>query len=171
MDYYDELRWRSNARKRHRMPGRTCEFMEHAGSYVLVEWEPHPLDPGEVRIRDEAPVRARFVGIAQRSAGIIDRFYRDLHHPTRAFEPSNVKLAILLSSGCLRAAREWMEACSAPAAVIEEMFRIVRDAVGSLATCAYPIADVDAEALNELVLRRMTECRRRADCFDVRIVA
>lgn len=171
MDYRDELLWRSNARKRYRMPGSMCEFMSHAGSYVLVEWEPHPQGDGRIRIRDETPVRARFAAVAERLAVIVDRYYRELHHPTPGFEPTNVKHAILLSSGCLKAAREWMEACSAPPAVIEEMFRTVRDAVGSLATCDCPIADVDLEALNELVLRRMAESRRRADCFNVRIVA
>lgn len=171
MDYSDELQWRLQARKRHRMPGRMCEFMRHAGNYVLVEWEPHPLDYDCMRIRDEAPVDARFEGVAERSAIIIDRFYQELHHPTVGFHPANVKQAILLSSGCLGAAREWMAACSAPPPVIEEMFRTVRDAVGALATCEYPIAPADAEALAEVVLRRMAESRRRADCFRERVFA
>lgn len=171
MDYEQELQWRRGARRRHGMSETACEFMRHAGRYLLIDWAPHPIDDARIQIRDEAPVRSRFDSVAAVMSEMMERYYHQLYHPTNGFHAANVKNAILLSTGCVRAVRDWMGSCSASPEAISKLFFIVRDAVGGIATSPSLIDDIAIDRIEGEVILALCDGRRRAGCFDLRFAA
>ena len=173
MDFYPALQWRHAIRRRHRMPLESCEFMPHADRIFLVDWRSHPLSSETVDVRRAAAVEPRFEPVAGRMLPIIDRYYDELatRTPSARFHHENVKEALLLAAACLRAVAEWFDDCRAPAEVIEEMFTMVRDSVGQIATSSNVYGAVRAEELAHSTILRMDRRRRAAGCAPQRIFA
>ena len=171
MDFYPALKWRLAVRRRRGLPLNGCEFMRHCGRYMLVHWRARPGDLGAVEVLDQLIVAPRFDAVAERMMRIVERYYDDLDAPVLGLHEGNVKEALSLASGCLRAVSNLFQSCSAPAPVLTEIFEIVRDAVGDLATAAELITATEAETRVRATLLRIDERRRREKCVPQRIFA
>jgi hypothetical protein len=164
MDFFPTLQWRLEVRRRYRMPLEACEFMRHAGRSLLVDWRGHLTEAGSIELIDALVVERRFEGVAQRMMQIDERYYEELADPTSSLHTANVQHALATGSGCLRATSEWLKFCTAPQSVIEDIFEIVRNAVGEIAKAPRPMSHVEAEDVAHSTLVRMDERRRRAAC-------
>jgi hypothetical protein len=173
MDYEPLLELRLNLRKLRGMPLEATEFVSHADRTLLVDWRVHPLDPARVRVKDSLVVDPRFNRVVERMEAIAGRYYDEmqLREPSPGFHWQNVEQALLLMTGCLRAASQWFAACKASEKVVEDIFLVVRDAMGMLATAPDAVKAVRAEAVVEETIKEMDRRRRLARCADIRIVA
>jgi len=172
MDYQRELEWQHGIRCRHNMSGRACEFMRHAGSYLLVEYRPHPMDSRQVEIVDEQLVNDKFSEIAMRWSRMGERLYHELSSNSEArAHRGNIKQSLKLATGLLLSTRGPMKVCTAPKPVIEEIFESARDAVGNLAKSMDLVDEVAAERIFETTFREMCGSLRRAGCYELRFAA
>lgn len=171
MDFDPVLKWRLGLRRRCGLPLDSCEFLEHGGSYFLVEWRAHPQDLEVVQVLKPLVVEHRFRPVAVRMMKIVETYYNELALPSPHVHAANVKAAMTLATACLRPCCQWFDGCTAPAQTLNEIFEIVRDAVGGLATSLEPVSAVRLEAVVHSTLIAMNQRRLQGGCIPQRIFA
>ena len=102
---------------------------------------------------------------------MIGRYYDELSSPSVGFHPLNVKSALRVGTGCMLFVRPAISDCRAPSSLVEKIFELILDSVGGLAKADTAIDAVRLQAMTGDLFYKISEYRRRAECFNQRIVA